>query len=326
MSLLDVTPPRTIEPSMEPVAPPRPRGKRIGAAAAGLWLLTGVYIVRTDEQAVVTRFGAVVEPRVLPGIHVSLPWPIDRATRLKVRQLQRLVIGGDASEGVLGRGQPQISQFLTGDQNIIDMRVVVQYSVGVPVDYLFQQMNVEKAIGGAVESELAQKVARRNVDAILTTEKAAVQEEVRAAAQKLLNDYRSGVLLSTINIESVSAPPEAATAFRDVAGARADQARIVNLAQGYANDLIPKARGEARQLLESAAAYRQSKINQAAGDAARFMQVAQEYAKAADVTGERLYQEAMAEVLPRIKKMIVDRNGNLDLTIIRKGDPQPQQK
>lgn len=321
MSLLDVTPPRIEEPAPEFAASPPPRAQRIAAALAGLWLLTSVYIVRTDEQAVVTRFGAVVEPRVVPGIHVALPWPIDRATRLKVQQLQRLVIGADPADAVLGLSQPRLSQFLTGDQNIINMRVVAQYSVGVPADYLFQPQDAAKAIGAAVESELARKVARRPVDAILTTEKAAVQEEVRAAAQKILNDYRAGVLLSTINIESVTAPPEAATAFRDVAGARADQARIVNQAQGYANDVIPKARGEARQLLESAAAYRQSKINEASGDAARFIQIAQEYAKAADVTGERLYQEAMAEVLPRIRKLIVDKSGNLDLTIVRKADP-----
>lgn len=322
MSLLDIARPTVEQPAGRLPAPGEPRWKRLAAALTGLWLLTSVYIVRTDEQAVVTRFGAVVEPRVMPGIHIGLPWPVDRATRLKVQQLQRLVIGGDPADAVLGRSQPLLSQFFTGDQNIIHMRVIAQYSVGVPADYLFQSQNAATATGAAVESELARKVARRTVDAILTTEKAAVQEEVRAAAQKLLNDWRAGVLLSTINIESVTAPPEAATAFRDVAGARADQARIVNQAQGYANDVIPKARGEARQSLESAAAYKESKINEASGDAARFTQVAREYAKAADVTGERLYQEAMAEVLPRIKKLIVDKSGNLDLTIVRKSDPQ----
>ncbi len=201
----------------------------------------------------------------MPGIHFSLPWPIDRVTRLKVQQLQRLVVGGDISDGVLGRTQPLASQFLTGDQNIINMRVVVQYSVGVPVDYLFQAQEVAKAVGAAVEAELARRISRRNVDAILTTEKAAIQEEMRAAAQKRINEYRTGVLISTINIEIVTPPPEAADAFRDVASARADSARIVNEAQGYANDVIPKARGEAQQMLEAAAAYKQRKINEALG-------------------------------------------------------------
>ncbi len=285
-----------------------------------LWFLTSVYIVRTDQQAVVTRFGAVADPRVMPGIHIALPWPIDRVTKLKVQQLQRLVIGGELPDTVTGRAQPLQSQFLTGDKNIISMRVVVQYSVGVPVDYLFRNENVARSVGAAVETALAERIAARNVDAVLTTEKQSIQDDVRAGAQRILNDYRTGVQLSTINIESAVPPPEAADAFRDVASARADSSRIVSEAQGYANDVIPKARGQAQQSLEAAQAYKEKKINEAQGDASRFIQVAAEYAKASEVNGERLYLETMEQILPKIKKLIVDKNGNLDLTIIRKGD------
>lgn len=293
--------------------------RRLIYGLAALWFLSGIYLVAPDQQAVVTRFGAVVEPRVLPGIHYALPWPIDSVAKLKVQQLQRLVIGGDLPDAVLGRTQPLISQFLTGDQNIINMRVVVQYSVSMPADYLFRSQDATRAVSAAVEAELARRVAHRGVDAILTTEKAAIQEEVRAAAQARINDYRAGVLLSTVNIESVTPPPEASDAFRDVASARADASRIVNEAEGYANDVVPKARGEARQFLESAQAYRERKINEAAGDASRFNAVAAEYSKAAQVTGERLYMETMEQILPRIRKFIVDKDGNLDLTIIRRG-------
>jgi membrane protease subunit HflK len=296
------------------------RRKRVIGGLIIAWLLTSIYIVRIDQQAVVTRFGAVVDPRVLPGIHLALPWPIDRVTTLKVQQLQRLVVGGELPDAVTGRAQPLQSQFLTGDQNIISMRVVVQYSVGVPVDYLFRAEDVARSVGAAVESALAERVATRNVDAVLTTEKQSVQETVRAEAQKILNDYRVGVLLSTVNIESAVPPPEAADAFRDVASARADSSRIVSEAQGYANDLIPRARGEAQQMLEGAQAYKETKINTAQGDAARFTEVAAEYAKASEVNGRRLYLETMEQILPKIRKLIVDRNGNLDLTIIRKGD------
>ena len=325
MSLLE-TPAKPAEPAAPP-ALRRLRGwtpRRIALGVLALWLLTSIYIVPADQQAVETRFGRVIAPRVLPGIHLSLPFPIDRVTKLKVQQLQRRVVGGDISDGVLGRTQPLVAQFLTGDQNIIHMRVVVQYSVGVPVDYLFQAQEVARMVGAAVEAELARRVARRGVDAVLTTEKAAIQEEVRGAAQHRLNEYRLGVRISTVNIESVGPPPEAADAFRDVASARADSARIVNEAQGYSNDVIPKARGEAQQLREAAAAYRQRKINEALGDAARFIQVAAEYARAAEVNGRRLYLETMEQVLPKIKKLIVDKNGNLDLTIIRRGtEPAP---
>jgi membrane protease subunit HflK len=329
MSILTPQPPLTTEPA--PLPPPQPGaplgstlarlGSRWWLLALALWLLTCLYLVPADQQAVVTRFGRVVEPRALPGLHVSLPWPIDRVTRLKVQQLQRLVVGGAPPDALLGRTQPAASQFLTGDQNIVHLRVAVQYSVGVPSDYLFRSQDVTRVVGAAVESELARRVARRDVDSVLTTEKVAIQEEVRGAAQKLINDYSLGVLLSSVNIESAQPPPEAADAFRDVASARADAARIVSEAQGYANDVIPKARGEAQQNLESAQGYKLRKINEAAGDAARFTQVAAEYARAADVNGRRLYAETMEQVLPRIRKLIVDSRGNLDLTILRKGEP-----
>jgi membrane protease subunit HflK len=291
---------------------------RLGWGALLLWILSGIFFVQTDQQAVVTRFGAVVEPRVAPGIHYALPWPVDRVFKLKVQQLQRQVIGGEAADLVLGRTQPIVSQFLTGDQNIISMRTVVQYSVGVPADYLFQAANVAQTTAAVVEAELARRIARADVDAILTTEKLAIQDAVLGAAQRRLNSYDVGVKLSTVNIESVTAPPEAADAFRDVASARADTARIVSQAQSYANDLLPRARGEAQQMLEGAEAYRSSRINESMGDGARFSALAAEYARAPQVTGQRLYIETLEQVLPKIRKVIVEPNGNLDLSIIRK--------
>lgn len=315
---------------LEPAASPRemvperrlggwsPR-RRLAAAVAVVWLATGVYIVGADQQAVVTRFGKVVEPRVMPGIHVALPWPLDRVSKLKVRQLQRLVIGGNVGDAALGRSDPLASQFLTGDQNLIHMRVAVQYSVGVPADYLFRAQETARLVSAAVEAELAHRVAARDVDAVLTTDKAAIQEEVRAAAQKLLDAYGIGVILAGVNIENVVPPAPAADAFREVAGARADAARIVNEAEGYAGDVIPRARGQAHEMLEAAQAYKLRRINQAAGEAARFSEVAQEYARAGAIHGHRLYVEAMEQILPRIRKLIVDKRGELDLTIIRKG-------
>jgi membrane protease subunit HflK len=299
--------------------------RRIAAGLAVLWLLSGTYVVRPEQQAVITRFGAVSNPRVYPGIHYALPWPLERVAKVKVNQLQRLVVGGDTADSVMGRTQPLIAQFLTGDQNIISLRVVVQYAVAVPVDYLFRAVDVGKVVGSAVEAELARRVALRGVDAVLTTERVAVQEEVLGAAQSLLNGYGAGVRLSTINIESAAPPPEAATAFRDVASARADTARIVDEAHGYANDLIPRARGEAAQTTQSAEAYRQTKINEALGDAARFTAVEAEYARASAVTGQRLYLETMEQILPKIRKLIVDADGNIDLSIIGKGEAPPKQ-
>lgn len=315
-----------LAPETERLQAPPARGgwkfRRVAVIAAVVWLATGVFFIRADEEGVATRFGAVIEPRVYPGLHYAMPWPVDRVTRVKVNQLRRLVVGGDVADSVLGRAEPLASQFVTGDQNIISMRVVVQYSVASPVDFLFRSFDVPKTIGPAVEGELARRIGRRPVDAVLTTEKAAIQDEVMHAAQARLNAYVTGIRLASINMENVAPPPEVAEAFRDVAGARADAARIVNEAQAYASDVIPRARGEAMQLAQSAEAYRQAKINEATGEAARFSAVAAEYSKAADVTSQRLYLETMEQVLPRIRKLVMDENSNVDLSIVGRSGPR----
>ena len=322
-TLLDHAP---AEPAPTALSRDIPRWPRLVGLLFLVWLLSGIYFVRTDQQAVVTRFGAVAAARVFPGVHYALPWPMDRVYKVKVHQLQRLVIGADAADSALGLEQPFASQFLTGDKNIINMRIVVQYSVAVPADYLFHSTDVPACVTSSIEAELMRRIAGREVDAVLTTEKLAIQDEVLAAAQARLNDYSTGVRLSTINIESVSPPAETADAFRDVASARADTARIIDEAHGYANDLVPRARGEARQMTEAAEAYKQSRINEAQGDAARFNALAAEYAKAAEVTSRRLYIEAMEQVLPKIRKLIVDGNGKIDLSIIGKGNPSSAAK
>lgn len=303
-----------------PHATRKRRKRRVWAWLLALWIISGIFVVSADQQAVVTRFGAVTNPRVPPGIHYALPWPIDSVYKLKVHQLRRTVIGGEIPDAVLGRIQTASSEFLSGDQNLLNIRIVAQYSVSEPKDFLFATEDVDRVVKIAVESELARRVARTPVDDILTTEKVAIQNDVLRTTQRALDIYKPGVSLSSINIENVTPPAEAADAFRGVAGARADAIRLVNEAEGYTNDLIPRARGEAAQLAEQAQAYKEGKINRAAGDAARFDEIAAEYSKAPKVTTTRAYVEAMEQILPKIKKLIVDSRGNLDLTVVRRDE------
>jgi membrane protease subunit HflK len=300
--------------------PPKRRKLRVWAWLLGAWILSGIYIVSPEQQAVVTMFGAVTAPRVLPGIHYALPWPIDSVYKLKVHQLRRTTIGGDLADNVLGRLQPVSSEFLSGDQNLLNIRVVAQYSVSEPRDFLFQTEDVDRVVSAVVGAELSRRIAHTTVDDILTTEKIAIQNDVLHASQQTIDAYRTGATISSISIESVIPPAEAADAFRSVASAKADAIRIVNQAEGYTNDLLPRARGEAAQLLEQAQAYKEGKVNRAAGDAARFEAVAAEYAKAPKVTSTRAYVEAMEQILPKLKKLIVDSNGNVDLTVIRRDE------
>jgi membrane protease subunit HflK len=319
MSIL-ISPPVLAAESVGPAQPPkRRRLRQIAGWVVGLWLLSGIYIVQTDQQAVVARWGRVVEPRVFPGIHYGLPWPIDKVYKLKVRELRRTVVGGEIPDVVLGR-QANNSQFFSGDQNLLNIRVVAQYSVSNPRDFLFSTQNPDQVVGLAVESELVRRVAHTKVDDILTTQKLAIQNDILRSAQRDVDSYGAGALLSSINIESVSPPPETADAFRGVAGARSDAFRIVNEADGYANDLIPRARGQADQLLDQANSYANGKINHAQGDASHFEAVAAEYSKSPAVTSTRVYLEVMELVLPKLKKLIVDGNSNLDLSVIGRQD------
>ena len=294
--------------------------KHVGIAILVLWLLGGVYVVPTEEQAVLTTFGAVANDRVTPGVGWHWPWPAGRVHKLRVREQKRAFIGGEvADEANALPADPVLSQFLTGDQNILNLRAVVQYSITEPASYLFRSDDPDTAVASAVEAALERQVSSRGVDEVLTTEKIAIQEAVRRDAQRVVDRYELGVLLSTVNIRSVAPPPEAADAFRDVAAARADAARIVNEAEGYANDILPRARGEAQQMLLASQGYRERKIQEAEGDAARFKKLAAEYSSNPDVTRSRLFLEAMEEVLPRLRKTIVDESGNLDLTLIHRG-------
>jgi membrane protease subunit HflK len=230
------------------------------------------------------------------------------------------VVGGEIPDTVLGR-QASSSEFFSGDQNLLNIRVVAQYSVSSPRDFLFDTQSPDQIVGLAVESELVRRVAHTKVDDILTTQKLAIQNDVLRSAQTVVDSYGAGALLASINIESVSPPPETAEAFRSVAGARSDAFRIVNEADGYANDLIPRARGQADQLLDQAHSYANGKINRAEGDVSHF--VAAEYRKNPNVTSTRVYLEAMELVLPKLKKLVVDPNSNLDLSVIGKQDNSP---
>ena len=293
--------------------------RKVAAGLVALWLVLGVYVVPTEQQAVTTTFGAIANDQITPGVGWHWPWPVGAVHKLKVRELKRAFIGGEvADEANALPADPVLSQFLSGDQNILNVRAVAQYSIADPALYLFRSGQVDQAVAHAVEAALGRQVSTRAVDEVLTTEKIAIQEAVRRASQELVDRHALGVVISTVNIRSVNPPAEAADAFRDVASARADAARIVNEAEGYANDILPRARGEAQQMLSASQGYRERVVQRAHGDAARFEGLAAEHSRNPEVTRSRLFLETMEEVLPRLRKTIVDDKGNLDLALIQR--------
>jgi modulator of FtsH protease HflK len=295
--------------------------RRWWIVAFAIYVLSGVYLVPPDQQAVVLRFGRVVEKRMLPGIHYHLPFPVESVIKLKALETKRLAVGIEMPDKVLGRGGlDNRALYLTGDQNLINVQVSVQFSVKEPADYLFNSRDVSRLVSQAVESAFAATIAGEGVDSLLTTGKVAVQNATQQLSQEMLDSYSTGVSISSVNIESVSPPAGAADAFREVASARADRDRIVNEAYGYANDVVAKSRGEADKSISDAESYRERRVNEAQGESERFTKLVEAYSQAKQVTEKRLYLEAMEEVLPRIKKVIIDSTGSknlMDLGIIR---------
>ncbi len=295
--------------------------RRWRLVALVVYILSGVYFVSPEQQAVVVHFGRVVAKGVTPGVHYSLPWPIESVYKLKALETKRLTVGVEMPDQALGRvAAENPTEYLTGDQNLINAQMAVQYAVKDSAAFLFHSQDVTQLIAKSVESAFAETIAAETVDSLLTTGKVAAQNATLARAREILDAYGSGVFINSINIESVTPPAEAADAFRESVSARADRDRIINEEQGYANDATAKARGEAEKLGADAEGYRQRRVNEAEGDAARFAKLLAESRKAKSVTERRLYLETMEEVLPRVKKVVIDSSGTkslMDLGIIR---------
>lgn len=301
----------------------------IGLAIAG-YLATGVYIVAPGEAAVVRRFGAIVEPRAEPGAHYRLPWPIDRVDLVNVGDVRREVVGvAEPEEGHEHPEPPSILQVLSGDTNVIDVEIVVQYQVRDPAAYL---VNVQYApyrmVRDAVRQAVTGLVNQLPVDDILTSERQALQDAIRVETQKRLDDYNSGLVVVGLNLQKAFPPDEVAAAFTDVNSAREDKARAINEATGYANSLLPEARGQADGILAQAQAYRSDALAQANGAAQAFESVLAEYQTNSriygeDVTRYRLYLETLEKILPRVQVYTVDTANGGAVSLRLFGNPAP---
>jgi membrane protease subunit HflK len=303
-----------------PAAPVSPRRWRVlldlrllAPALLAIYLASGVYSVAADQQAVVVRLGRVTDSHVPAGVHWTWPAPIARVFKLRVREIKRLSLGLSEAEPIAR------SQFLTGDRNVLNIKVVVQFAISDPAAYLFQTADVTTLVANATRGALTDVVAGRRVDDLLTTEKVAVQERVLAVAEATVARYGCGVTVLGVVLDSIVPPEEAVEAFQLVAAAKADGDRIVREAESYANGVVPVARGDAAKSGEEALGYNAQIVNTARGDAARFSGLAAEYAKAPRDTATRLYLETIDEVLPKMDKTIVGTDPKaVDLQFIRK--------
>jgi len=285
-----------------------------------VWIVPGTfYFVEPDEEGVVTRFGKF-HHTASPGLHFKFPSPIEHAATPKIRQVRRAEIGFRAAEGRPLQRVPAESLMLTGDQNIIDINLVVQYRIMDSVKYLFNVRRPHKLIRDSAETVIRGIIGSKKIDEALTTGKAEIQVLAKDQIQVLLERYDSGLQVVQIQLQDVHPPEQVEAAFKDVVSAREDKERMINEAQGYRNAVIPEARGQAAKIVREAEGYRERVIKTAEGDASRFLQQYAEYKKAPNITRKRLYLETMEEILPTVKKFIMDnKKGNGVLPILPLG-------
>jgi membrane protease subunit HflK len=280
--------------------------RSVGLVAAGLgllWLASGTYAVQTNEEAVVTQFGAYSRTTG-PGLGYHLPWPFERVQRVPVTTLQRSDVGGGE-----GADRPDESMMITADENIVDLDFTIQWRINDAAKYLFNVADQEATIKMVAESAMREVVGRTALDPIISTGRGQVQQQALNLMQSILDQYDTGVQVVEVQIRNANPPRDVIAAFREVASASQDAESAINEANAYRNRVVNEAKGDAARIRQASEGYRERVTREAEGQAARFNQVYAEYRQAPGVTRDRLYLETMERVLRNSNKVIVDGNG-----------------
>jgi membrane protease subunit HflK len=284
--------------------------KYIFILALLVWVLSSIYIIDPAEKGVVLRFGAFQE-ETGQGPHWHLPYPIESLYRVNVEQIRTAQIGyRDAINNRRGGNVSSESLMLTKDENMIDAKFAVQYKINDVQAYLFNVANPDTTLRHVVESAIRQVVGRNTMDYVLTDGRIAIADSIKDRSQALLDLYQTGLIITTINMQDAQPPEQVQASFSDAVKAREDKQRLINEAQTYANDILPKSRGKAARMLEEAKAYKSKVVSKSEGEASRFGQILAEYEKAPEVTRERLYRETMENVFANTSKVVVDSKAN----------------
>ncbi len=282
----------------------------IAVLVIGAWLASGFFIVSPGEQGIVRQFGKKIRT-ASAGLNWRLPWPMEKADIVNVEQVRRIEVGF----GMQGRENTEFSRrtggrsdamMLTGDENMVEAQIIVQYKVSDPVKYLFRLFDPEGTLYTATEVALRGAVGRSTIDDVLTVGRQKVQEETREFLQRLMDDYESGLMITEVRLQVVDPPDQVKDAFHEVVRAREDRERLINEAKGYQEDLIPRARGEAQKMLRGAEGFKEERVLKAQGDAVRFTALLGEYQKAKEVTWNRLQIETLERIYPAANKVIID--------------------
>ena len=270
-----------------------------------LWLISGFYTISPEEQGVVLRFGKYTSISS-PGLNYHIPSPIEKVIKVPVTTTRNVEVGFRTQNAESIRNVDEESLMLTGDENIVDLNFVVQWFVSDAAKYVFNIRNPDKNIKDSAESVMREVIGKTNINFALSEGRDQVRQEAQDSLQKILDRNNSGITVSSLLLQKSDPPPAVIDDFKDVQRARADQERLINEAQAYANRIVPEAKGEASKVRESAEAYKQEVIAIADGASKRFLSVYNEYKLAKDVTRRRIYLETMEKVMQNMNKVIID--------------------
>ncbi len=277
-----------------------------------IWAASGIYIVDASERGVVLRFGKYLETN-LPGPHWHIPWPVESVEIVNVSEVHTVEVG---YRNNVRTKVPSESLMLTADENIVDLQFAVQYIRANPEDYLFFDRNPDQTVKQIAESAIREIVGKSEMDFVLYEGREEIAVNARELMQKVLDRYRTGITVSQVTMQNAQPPEEVQAAFDDAVKANQDRERQKNEGQAYYNDVVPKAQGAAARLEQEAEAYKQSVVAAAEGEASRFDQILTEYRKAPRVTRDRLYLDAMQDVLTSATKIVIDQKENSNLLFL----------
>lgn len=281
----------------------------VAAVVALLWLGSGFYTVDASQRAVVLRFGKFKETTT-EGLQWRLPYPFETHELVNVSQVRTVEVGYRGNE----RAQDlREALMLTDDENIINIQFAVQYTVNDPAAFVFNNREPEESVKQAAETAMREVVGKSQMDFVLYQGREEVANKVAKLIQQILDRYQTGIQISKVTLQNAQPPQQVQEAFNDAVKAGQDRERLKNEGEAYANDVIPKARGTAARLLEEANGYAGRVVAQSQGDASRFKQIYEEYAKAPEVTRNRMYIDTMQQIFTNTSKVMVDAKGNGNL-------------
>lgn len=292
-----------------------------------IWLWRGgpAYTVAAGEEGVVTTFGKYTKT-TQPGLHIKLPWPIQSVEKVNISEIKYIEVGFESIPGDYDNqyrtftNDPALlgeAQMLTGDENVVDCSMSVQYRITNSKDYLFNysrdevEGRLEDMLKGVAEAALRQAVGDHPINDVLTTGKVQIMGEIKVKMQELADLTVAGITIEDVYLQDVQPPREVADAFRDVASAREEREKLINEARAYQSEQLPKAQGQAERMRLEAEGYKLARVAEATGAVARFKAIANEYNAAPEITRSRLYLETMSKLLPRLRITVIDENSSI---------------